>query len=111
MFNDLRVVGRSSHKLTDILILSVLAVKCEADNYDTMELFGEAHHEELGCQEHPDDSDGGRGDDVQPRASFGRGHGREQVAWADRGQALPRVRSRCHHKDVPPGLDGVEVRC
>lgn len=45
--NDPRVVGRSSHKLTDILVLSVLAVICGADSYDAIELFGKAHHEEL----------------------------------------------------------------
>lgn len=45
--NDPRVVGRSSHKLTDILILSVLAVICGADTYDAIELFGRAHEEEL----------------------------------------------------------------
>lgn len=45
--NDPRVVGRSSHKLTDILILSVLAVICGADTYDAIELFGLAHEEEL----------------------------------------------------------------
>ena len=45
--SDPRVVGRSSHKLTDILILSVLAVICGADTYDAIELFGKAHHEEL----------------------------------------------------------------
>ena len=44
---DPRVVGRSSHLLTDILILSVLAVICGADSYDAIELFGKAHHDEL----------------------------------------------------------------
>lgn len=44
---DPRVVGRSSHLLTDILILSVLAVICGADTYDAIELFGKAHHDEL----------------------------------------------------------------
>jgi predicted transposase YbfD/YdcC len=45
--HDPRVLGRSSHKLTDILILSVVAVICGADSYDAIELFGKAHHEEL----------------------------------------------------------------
>jgi predicted transposase YbfD/YdcC len=45
--HDPRVLGRSSHKLTDILILSVLAVICGADTYDAIELFGKSHHEEL----------------------------------------------------------------
>ena len=53
---------------------------------------------------------GGRGDDVQLRASRSRGHGRGQGARADRGQALPCVRTRCHHKNVPQGLAGTEVR-
>ena len=44
---DPRVVGRSSHLLTDILILSVLAVVCGADSYDAIELFGKAHYDEL----------------------------------------------------------------
>jgi hypothetical protein len=33
--------------LTDILILSVLAVICGAHGYDAIELLGKAHHEEL----------------------------------------------------------------
>ena len=44
---DPRVVGRSSHPLTDILALSVLAVTSGADSLDTKELFGKAHHAEL----------------------------------------------------------------
>ena len=42
-----KVVKRSSHKLTDIQILSVLVVICGANNYDAIELFGKARHEEL----------------------------------------------------------------
>ena len=44
---DPRVAGRSSHLLTDILILSVLAVICGADTYDAIEMFGKAHYDEL----------------------------------------------------------------
>lgn len=44
---DPRVVGRSSHPLTDILVLSVLAVISGADSFDAIELFGKAHHAEL----------------------------------------------------------------
>ena len=44
---DPRVVGRSSHLLTDILVLSVLAVICGADTYASIELFGMAHYDEL----------------------------------------------------------------
>ncbi len=63
-----------------------------------------------GRQGQPGDPAGGRGDDVQLRASRSRGHGRGQGARADRGQALPCVRTRCHHKNVPQGLAGTEVR-
>ena len=63
-----------------------------------------------GRQGQPGDPAGGRGDDVQLRAPLCRGHGRGQGARADRGQALPCVRSRRHHKNVPQGLAGAEVR-
>lgn len=44
---DPRVVGRSSHVLTDILILSVLAILCGADSYDSIEMFGKANYKRL----------------------------------------------------------------
>ena len=44
---DPRVPGRSLHLLTDILILSVLAVICGAESYDSIELFGKLHHKRL----------------------------------------------------------------
>ena len=61
-------------------------------------------------QGQPGDPAGGRGDDVQLRAPRSRGHGRGQGARADRGQALPGLRPRRHHKDGPQGLAGTEVR-
>ena len=45
--DDPRVVGHSLHPLTDILVLSVLAVIIGADSFDAIELFGKAHHAEL----------------------------------------------------------------
>lgn len=42
-----RVLGRSLHLLTDILILSVLAIICGAESYDSIELFGRLHHKRL----------------------------------------------------------------
>ena len=44
---DPRVVGRSSHPLPDILVLSVLAAISGADSFDAIELFGKSHHAEL----------------------------------------------------------------
>lgn len=44
---DPGVTGRSSHLLADILTLSVLAVICGAESYDSIELFGKTHHEVL----------------------------------------------------------------
>ena len=63
-----------------------------------------------GRQGQPGDLAGGCGDVVQLRASLIRGHGRGQGARSDRGQALPCVRTRRHHKNVPQGLAGAEVR-
>ena len=39
--------GRSSHLLTDILILIVLAVICNTDLYDVIKVFSKAHYGEL----------------------------------------------------------------
>jgi hypothetical protein len=38
--HDPRINRRKRHKLLDIIILSILAVLCGAESYDSIELFG-----------------------------------------------------------------------
>lgn len=40
---DPRVNRRKLHSLSDIIILSILAVLCGAESYDSIELFGKIH--------------------------------------------------------------------
>jgi len=44
---DPRVVGRTDHSLLDILVLTVCAVLCGADDWEAVEVFGEAKLEWL----------------------------------------------------------------
>jgi len=44
---DPRVRGRCSHSLTDVVVLTVLAVICGAESYDSVEEFGNAFRDQL----------------------------------------------------------------
>lgn len=44
---DPRVVGRTDHDLLDILVLTVCAVVCGADDWDAIEIWGEARQDWL----------------------------------------------------------------
>ena len=45
---DPRVVGRSNHKLLDILVIGICTVVCGGDDYPSMRSFGKAKEEWLG---------------------------------------------------------------
>jgi predicted transposase YbfD/YdcC len=41
--HDPRINRRKKHKLPDIIILSILAVLCEAESWDSIEMYGKMH--------------------------------------------------------------------
>jgi hypothetical protein len=41
--HDPRINRRKKHKLTDIIILSILAVLCGAESWDSIEMYGKMH--------------------------------------------------------------------